>query len=124
MQFEFSKIIPEVKKNIKAKPNVYDDYNELMKYLETNENAVNSVVSLYPDVTMIYPINSWTFWYRDPTKLHLKCRWEESLTKIETVCDVTHLWKSVIDLIISYVLHYIVCRYCTTVVDTYIHFIR
>lgn len=65
-----------------------------MKYLDIYKNdAVNYVESLHADVTMIYPINSWTFWYRDPTKLHMRCPWEESLTKIETVSDVTHLWK-------------------------------
>lgn len=96
MQFEFSQIIPQVKENVISKPNVYAEYNKLIKYLETYENdAVNYVEPLYADVTMIYPINSWTFWYRDPTKLHIKCPWEESLTKIETVCDVTHLWKLV-----------------------------
>lgn len=84
-----------------TKTNVYDDYLKLMKYLEINEN-INSFEPLYPGVSMIYPINAWTFWYRDPTKSHLKYTWEESLTKIGTVRDITSLWKSVIYLTILF----------------------
>jgi len=64
-----------------------------MKNKEINENINNYIESIYSDVAMVYPINSWTFWYRDPSKSSLKHTWEESLTKIETVRDVTHLWK-------------------------------
>lgn len=69
----------------------------MMKYLEINDNIANSYVNSagFPDATMIYPINPWIFWYRDPTKLHSKHPWEESLIKIETVRDIVHLWKSV-----------------------------
>lgn len=78
---------------IKSKRNISDEYQKLMKYMEINENINNSTESLYSDVAMVYPISSWTFWYRDLTKLKFKYPWEESLTKIETVRDVTHLWK-------------------------------
>jgi len=64
-----------------------------MKNIKIDENIINSTESLYSDVAMIYPISSWTFWYRDPSKLSLRYPWEESLTKIETVHDITHLWK-------------------------------
>ncbi|XP_060879160.1 uncharacterized protein LOC132951361 [Metopolophium dirhodum] len=92
-QFECPEIIIESNKSIKSKPNIYDEYQKLMKNIETNEKINNSTESLYSDVAMVYPINSWTFWYRNPSKLNLRYPWEESLTKIETVRDVTHLWK-------------------------------
>lgn len=64
----------------------------MIKNIENNEN-INNSTELYTDVAMVYPISSWTFWYRHPLKFDLKYAWEESLTKIETVSDVTHLWK-------------------------------
>lgn len=90
-QFECPEII--IESNIKSKPNISEEYQKLMKNIETNEKINNSTESLYSDVAMVYPINSWTFWYRNPSKLNLRYPWEESLTKIETVRDVTHLWK-------------------------------
>lgn len=81
---------------MKPKPNVITEYQKLMKHLEVVENNVDYYEPLYPNVTMIYPIKPWTFWYRNPTKSQSKhLPWEQSLTKIETVRDVMHLWKSV-----------------------------
>jgi len=64
-----------------------------MKNIKINESINNFTESLYTDVAMVYPISSWTFWYRDLSKLNVSYPWEESLTKIETVRDVTQLWK-------------------------------
>ncbi|XP_015369894.1 PREDICTED: eukaryotic translation initiation factor 4E-like [Diuraphis noxia] len=90
-QLEYPEIITELNQTIISKSNIYDEYQKLVK--NTNENINNSTESLYTDVAMVYPISSWTFWYRNPLKFNLKDPWEESLTKIGTVCDVTHLWK-------------------------------
>lgn len=81
---------------MERKLNLLIEYQKLMKRLEVDEDNVNYYEPLYPDVTMIYPIKPWTFWYRNPTKSQSRhLPWEESLTKIETVCDVTRLWKLV-----------------------------
>lgn len=81
---------------MEQKLNVLIEYQKLMKRLEVDEINANYYEPLYPDVTMIYPIKPWTFWYRNPSKSEPRpLSWEESLTKIETVCDVTRLWKLV-----------------------------
>lgn len=76
---------------------MFDEYQKkLLKYLGTNNYSTEHLLEpSYPDVTMVYSIKAWTFWYRDATKPHSNCPWEESLTKIETVRDINGLWKSV-----------------------------
>lgn len=95
----YSQIItdPHNKKpSIKSKPNVFEKCQKLMKCLHVNDDDVSSIKIPRPDTAIIYPLSStWIFWYRDPTKMHGKSPWEESLIKIETVRDVSHLWKSV-----------------------------
>ncbi|XP_025199890.1 eukaryotic translation initiation factor 4E1-like [Melanaphis sacchari] len=90
-QLEYPQIVTESNKIIKSKPNLTDEYQKLMKNIKNDKNIINSTESLYSDVAMVYPINSWTFWYTNPSKTRYP--WEESLTKIETVHDITHLWK-------------------------------
>lgn len=90
MQLEHSKDIPEM---VQQKSNSLNEYQQFVKYLDKNIYIHNFIDSLYSDVVMIYPISSWTFWYKNPKKLQLKKQWTESLTKIETVQDITHLWK-------------------------------
>ncbi|XP_027836501.2 uncharacterized protein LOC114119208 isoform X1 [Aphis gossypii] len=92
-QFEYPQIITDSNNIIKPTPNISDEYKKLKKNIKIDANIINSTESLYSDVAMVYPISSWTFWYRDPLKSNLKYPWEESLTKIETVQDITHLWK-------------------------------
>lgn len=58
-----------------------------------NEYANKSHAILYSDVSMVHPINSWTFWYRNPTLFLLTESWEESIIKVGTVGDVTDFWK-------------------------------
>lgn len=77
----------------RSKPNVLDEYRKLIKKLDDYENAVHSYEPLFPKVTIIHPMNSWTFWYRDASKSRSDVSWEQSLIKIETVSDVNRLWK-------------------------------
>ncbi|VVC35776.1 Translation Initiation factor eIF-4e,Translation Initiation factor eIF- 4e-like [Cinara cedri] len=86
-QFEYLKNIHEM---IQNKTN---EYQKLLKSLENKMYTHNSTGPLYPDVTMIHPISPWTFWYRNSKKLQMTNQWEKSLIKIETIQDITHLWK-------------------------------
>lgn len=72
---------------------MFNEYRKLLKHIDSIENNEHYVEPLHPDVTMIYPMNSWTFWYRNAMTLQSNFQWEESLTKIVTVRDVVHLWK-------------------------------
>lgn len=79
---------------VQKKTSTCNQYLKLIKCLENKIYSHNSTGSLYPDVTMIYPISSWTFWYHKNSKnLQSTDLWEKSLIKIETVQDITHLWK-------------------------------
>lgn len=78
---------------VQNKSNKFDEHQNLLKYLESNVYTHNSAHLINPNVTLIYPIIPWTFWYRNSKQLQLDIPWEESLTKIETVQDIAHLWK-------------------------------
>lgn len=99
LQKEYTQSIPDPHKKkptVQSEPSIIDKCQKLIKCVYVKENTISSNKSPRPVTSIIYPINqTWIFWYRDPTKMHGKNPWEESLTKIETVRDITHLWKSV-----------------------------
>lgn len=78
---------------VRNKSKQFDEHQKLMKYLESNVYVHKPINPIYPDVALMYPIIPWTFWYRKPKKMQSNNQWEESLTEIETVQDITHLWK-------------------------------